>query len=51
LKRIRIIGQWVALVLVFFFMGTVGIKDDHEVDAVPNDAYEKLRIFTDVLEG
>ncbi len=43
--------QWMILFGLFFLIGSFGLKDNFEVRAVSDDiAYEKLQIFTDVLE-
>lgn len=42
--------QWAALFVLFFWLGLFGIRDHAEVRAVPDETYEKLKIFTDVLE-
>lgn len=42
--------QWAALFVLFFWLSLFGLRDHAEVRAVPDETYEKLRIFTDVLE-
>ena len=42
--------QWAALFVFFFWLSLFGLRDHAEVRAVPDETYEKLRIFTDVLE-
>lgn len=50
MKRVWKKIPWVLLVGFFFFVGTIGIKDNVEVRAVQDPTYEKLQIFTDVLK-
>lgn len=51
LKNVRSKTQWVVLFLLFFLVGTLGVvKDDVEVKAVPDERYQQLQIFADVLE-
>ncbi|MEW6439944.1 MAG: S41 family peptidase [bacterium] len=40
----------IALVSLFLCLGLLGLQDNNEVRAVPDQTYENLRIFTDVLE-
>lgn len=42
--------QWAALLVLFFWLGLFGVRDHAEVRAVSDETYEKLKIFTDVLE-
>jgi carboxyl-terminal processing protease len=50
LQRAWIKTQWIALFCLFLCLGLFGLRDNFEVRAVPDETYEKLRIFTDVLE-
>lgn len=51
LKKVWSKTNWMVLFLVFFLIGTLGVvKDNVEVKAVPDQSYEQLRIFADVLE-
>ena len=44
-------AQWLILFLLFLMIGTLGVlKDNVEVRAVPDESYQKLQIFADVLE-
>ena len=44
------IVQWTLWTLLLCLIGAMGPRDSFEVEAVPEGAYQKLRIFTDVLD-
>jgi carboxyl-terminal processing protease len=51
LKNVWSRAQWLLLFLLFFFAGMLGLlKDDFEVRAIPDESYQKLQVFADVLE-
>jgi len=51
LKKVGSKTHWMVLFLVFFLIGTLGVvKDNVEVKAVPDQNYEQLQVFADVLE-
>jgi carboxyl-terminal processing protease len=44
-------AQWLVLFPLLLLIGTLGVmKDNVEVKAVPDESYQKLQIFADVLE-
>lgn len=50
MRRLRIIAQWLVLTCIFTLVSVLGMKDIFEVRAVQDETYQKLEIFTDVLE-
>ena len=43
-------AQWFTIFTVVLLLGLIGWKGSYEVRAVPDVSYEKLQVFTDVLE-
>jgi carboxyl-terminal processing protease len=51
LKNVWSRAQWLILFLILFLIGTLGVvKDNVEVRAVPDQSYQRLQVFADVLE-
>lgn len=51
MKNVWSRAQWLILFLILFLIGTLGVvKDNVEVRAVPDQSYQRLQVFADVLE-
>ncbi|MGW8321322.1 MAG: hypothetical protein ACWGSD_07195, partial [Thermodesulfobacteriota bacterium] len=51
LKNVWSRAQWLILFLILFLIGTLGVvKDNVEVRAVPDENYQRLQVFADVLD-
>ncbi len=51
MKKVWSKPHWLILFLLFFLIGTLGVvKDNVEVKAVPDQSYQQLQVFADVLE-
>ena len=51
MKKVWSRAQWLILFLILFLIGTLGVvKDNVEVRAVPDQSYQRLQVFADVLE-
>lgn len=51
MKNVWSRAQWLILFLILFLIGTLGVlKDNVEVTAVPDQTYQRLQVFADVLE-
>ncbi len=51
MKNVWSRAQWLILFLILFLIGMLGVvKDNVEVRAVPDQSYQRLQVFADVLE-
>lgn len=51
MKNVWSRAQWLVLFLILFLIGMLGVvKDNVEVRAVPDQSYQRLQVFADVLE-
>ena len=51
MKKVWSRAQWLILFVLLFLVGTLGVlRDNMEVKAVPDESYQQLQVFADVLE-